>query len=118
MGYPTKIATCCYCGTRAALVLTGQDRHELSCSACGAPLHDMKRLPMSNAASQRKKQKRENDRRSKEQIPTEISGISHQKVPKSFKAEHKLRPKRSRKRSSFFKKAIEEIGDVLEEIFD
>ena len=38
MGYPTKIATCCYCGTRAALVLTGKHRHELSCSGCGAPL--------------------------------------------------------------------------------
>ena len=45
MGYPTKIATCCYCGTRAALVLTGKHRHELSCSGCGAPLHDLKMLP-------------------------------------------------------------------------
>ncbi|EAR50839.1 hypothetical protein OG2516_00010 [Oceanicola granulosus HTCC2516] len=39
-----KIATCCYCGTRAALVLKGQGRHELACATCGAPLHDMKRL--------------------------------------------------------------------------
>ena len=39
-----KIATCCYCGTRAALVLTGRDRHELACSSCGAPLHDLKML--------------------------------------------------------------------------
>lgn len=37
----TKIATCCYCGTRAALVLHGS-RHELACSNCGAPLHDLK----------------------------------------------------------------------------
>lgn len=40
----TKIATCCYCGTRAALVLRGKERHELTCSACGAPLHEMKML--------------------------------------------------------------------------
>lgn len=41
----TKIATCCYCGKRAALVLTGTVRHELACSACGAPLHDLKGIP-------------------------------------------------------------------------
>ncbi|MGB1034398.1 MAG: hypothetical protein ACPGVS_05180 [Primorskyibacter sp.] len=40
----TKIATCHYCGTRAALVLTGSERHELSCSNCGAPLHDLKQI--------------------------------------------------------------------------
>ena len=39
-----KIATCCYCGTKAALVLRGKDSHELSCGSCGAPLHDLKRL--------------------------------------------------------------------------
>ena len=41
----TKIATCCYCGTRAALILTGKTRHELSCQGCGAPLHDLKMMP-------------------------------------------------------------------------
>ncbi|MDJ0822410.1 MAG: hypothetical protein QNJ09_11465 [Paracoccaceae bacterium] len=40
----TKIATCCYCGARTALVLRGKERHELSCASCGAPLHDMKML--------------------------------------------------------------------------
>jgi ribosomal protein L34E len=44
MGHTTKIATCCYCGTRAALVLKGEERHELACSGCGAPLHDLKAL--------------------------------------------------------------------------
>ena len=41
-----KIATCCYCGTKAALVLRGKDSYELSCGSCGAPLHDLKRLPV------------------------------------------------------------------------
>lgn len=41
----TKIATCSYCGTRAALILAGRERHELACSACGAPLHELKALP-------------------------------------------------------------------------
>ena len=39
-----KIATCCYCGTRAALILRGKERHELACSSCGAPLRDLKML--------------------------------------------------------------------------
>ncbi|WP_095590006.1 hypothetical protein [Actibacterium ureilyticum] len=47
MGGPvTKIATCCYCGTRAALVLRGKDRHELACASCGAPLHRLKMLKL------------------------------------------------------------------------
>ena len=38
-----KIATCCYCGARAALRLD-RARHELACANCGAPLHEMKAL--------------------------------------------------------------------------
>ncbi|MBS0126654.1 hypothetical protein [Thetidibacter halocola] len=38
-----KIATCSYCGTRAALILD-RGRHELACASCGAPLHDLKML--------------------------------------------------------------------------
>ena len=34
----TKIATCCYCGTRTALTLTARHGHELACGRCGAPL--------------------------------------------------------------------------------
>lgn len=45
MAYPQKIVTCCYCGSRAALVLKGKTTHELACSSCGAPLHDLKMLP-------------------------------------------------------------------------
>ena len=41
-----KIATCCYRGTKAAQVLRGKDSHELNCGSCGAPLHDLKRLPV------------------------------------------------------------------------
>ncbi len=40
-----KIATCCYCGTRAALTLQGAVQHELACSTCGAPLHELKQMP-------------------------------------------------------------------------
>ncbi|MEM6308225.1 MAG: hypothetical protein AAF701_09600, partial [Pseudomonadota bacterium] len=45
MPHGQKIATCCYCGTRAALVLKGDIQHELACSSCGAPLHNLKHMP-------------------------------------------------------------------------
>lgn len=50
-----KIATCCYCGTKAALVLRGKDSHELCCGTCGAPLYDLKRLPVEPRAKTPKK---------------------------------------------------------------
>lgn len=74
MPHGTKIATCCYCGNRAALVLTGRDRHELACSACGAPLHVLKSLkrvpspvhpvkPLKNKSPKRKSRKKSLKRR-------------------------------------------------------
>lgn len=39
-----KIATCSYCGTRAALMLAGREQHALACAQCGAPLRDFKAL--------------------------------------------------------------------------
>ncbi len=41
----TKVATCCYCGTKAALVLTGDVRYELACRTYGALLRRLKMLP-------------------------------------------------------------------------
>lgn len=49
MPQTVKIATCCYCGTRATLRLD-KARHELACAACGAPLRQMKALPSHEAA--------------------------------------------------------------------
>jgi hypothetical protein len=40
----TKIATCCYCGSRSVLQLGGTVRHELQCASCGAPIRAMKAL--------------------------------------------------------------------------
>ena len=39
-----KIATCSYCSSRTVLRLSGQVRHELACTNCGAPLSEMKSL--------------------------------------------------------------------------
>ena len=89
----TKIATCCYCGTKAALVLRGKKQHELSCGNCGAPLRAMKMLPTSPERASRPAAKKQS-----------------KYVPE--------RPKKRRKRKSFGKRMMSEIWDVLEDVVD
>ena len=97
MGYPSKIVTCCYCGTRAALVLKGKERHELACSSCGAPLHDLKML----------KPLRKQD--------SELVGRARVAAPQR-EVRKKRKPKKKRK--GLFSKVMEEAFDVIEDIFD
>ena len=92
----TKIATCCYCGTRAALVLKGKERHELACSACGAPLHDLKIMPAPKAEKPKAKPSR----------PV------YSKRPKPQKKQKKSK---KRSRMSHF---LGEAWDVIDDIFD
>jgi hypothetical protein len=99
MAYPHKIATCCYCGTRAALVLRGRDNHELSCSKCGAPLHDLKRLPKDRTGD-------------RELVERRRPAISHQPPPKAYK------PVKSKRRKGLLRKLLEEAVDLVEDIFD
>ena len=96
IAHPTKIATCCYCGTRAALVLTGRDRHELACSSCGAPLHDLKMLP-------RKKQ-----------------GDRELVRPSAIRGKPKARPKPKKRKSKArrFADMFEDVFDIIEDIID
>lgn len=91
MPYP-KIATCCYCGARAALVLKGEARHELSCSSCGAPLHDLKALKASHEAKQ----------------PAYPRG----RREKSGKFKGK------KKRKTLSRRILSEAIDILDDIFD
>ncbi|WP_424986115.1 hypothetical protein [Microbulbifer sp. S227A] len=94
MPHPTKIATCCYCGTRAALVLAGDVRHELACSACGAPLHDLKML----------RRDRGKDR-----------DLTPRKPAKPTKPR---KPKSRKKRKGVLSKLFDEAFDAIEDIFD
>ncbi|MDK3018023.1 hypothetical protein [Pseudodonghicola flavimaris] len=88
----TKIATCCYCGTRAALVLSGETRHELSCSACGAPLHRMKMLPQDPAAKAA--------------------------APRPEKSSRPKKRKKAKMRKGLWARALEEAFDLVEDVFD
>lgn len=103
MPHSPKIATCCYCGSRAALVLRGKERHELSCSSCGAPLHEMKML-------------RSDARGDRELVQPSAIRARAQK-PSHHRAGDDRR--RKSKRKSRFKKAFWDIAeDVFEEVFD
>ena len=103
----TKIATCCYCGTRAALVLEGRGRHELACASCGAPLHEMKML-----------RKDKTDRRAP--APARRGG-AHSR-PQTRKTSHKSeksgRSKIRKKRKSVMRGVLGEVFDLIEDIFD
>ena len=99
-----KIATCCYCGTRAVLVLD-TSRHELACSACGAPLHDMKSIPAPAEKSVYR--------------PAPVADTPKKRAyhphPKHYSGYKK---RKKRKRKPLGRKIFEEIWDVVEDIFD
>ena len=107
----TKIATCCYCGTRAALVLRGKERHELSCAACGAPLHDMKML-RSAAVETPVSTKEYNTSRPRQKTKKGTTPLP------AWERKSGYSKKKKKKRKTLAKRFFEEAFDVLEDIFD
>ena len=97
MPHAQKIATCCYCGTRAALVLSGRERHELACSNCGAPLHELKHL-------------RSDARGDRELVPPS-------KVRKGKRDDRKHRASKSDK-GKYRKKKRSWLRDLADDLFD
>ncbi|MGB1235508.1 MAG: hypothetical protein ACPG5U_07230 [Planktomarina sp.] len=103
----TKIATCCYCGTRAALTLKGKVQHELACGTCGAPLHDLKHMPLRHEG----KASKVKPSRVRVKPDDPIKGYKWDEAAKKTK-----KPKKKKK--SFARWLIEEIKDEIEDIFD
>lgn len=95
----TKIATCCYCGTRSMLKLTARGGHELACGNCGAPLHEMKAL------------REDRPRQSKRAVPAPAAYRDHEGPTRRKK-------KKQKRRKSVWSKALEEAFDFVEDIFD
>ncbi len=96
-----KVGTCHYCGTKAALVLQGDTRHELACGTCGAPLHDLKMMPKRAASAP---------------APTHRAepASSHKRAMSAKKYKGKSR----KKKKGFARWAFEELWDVVEDIID
>lgn len=100
-----KIATCCYCGTRAALVLRGRDRHELACSNCGAPLHDLKMLKAEHPGPRT--------------LVTPTKARQTAPRPDWDKDDwKKKRRKPKKRRKSLGRRFLEEAWDIVEDIID
>lgn len=98
------VATCCYCGTHAPLVLTGEGRRELSCQSCGAPIRRLKALPIARAAdgaepSSRPKRRPRPSRPDRPEPP-------------------RRRPPRRRRRSPRWMHMLNELVDELEDLID
>lgn len=98
--------TCCYCGTRAALVLREKGRHELSCASCAAPLHQLKMLPK---------------QRVQDHETVRMSAIRKPKM-QAERYEKRSKPRKGKRRKGWVKWMLEEawdtVEDVVEEIFD
>lgn len=100
----TKIATCCYCGTRAALRLRRDDRLELRCTTCGAPLHALKQFPVVSEHKQKPE-------------PVKRRIATH--TPKKKKNQKKTRrPFQYRMFKALKHDFLEELWDIAEDIFD
>ncbi|GAA6208187.1 hypothetical protein NBRC116601_14800 [Cognatishimia sp. WU-CL00825] len=92
----TKIATCCYCGSRAALTLRGKLQHELACASCGAPLHELKHMP----------------------IPARhVEKAQHFETARSHYKPKKTKKKYKKKRKSWGKKLFDDLDDIFD-LFD
>ncbi|MDO6726509.1 MAG: hypothetical protein ACRBBO_00655 [Cognatishimia sp.] len=92
----TKIATCCYCGTRAALRLGGKVQHELACSSCGAPLHELKQMPIE---------------------PRRVEKQQHYDKPRSYSKPLKKNKYYKKKKKSWSKQLFDGLDDIID-IFD
>ena len=99
----TKIATCSYCGRRQALQMTARGGHELACGSCGAPLHEMKWLKAPDPEHPKKRSPR---------APAPHGG------PLPPVAERAARQRPVKRRKPLWKKALEEVFEVIEDIFD
>jgi recombinational DNA repair protein (RecF pathway) len=115
VAYPTKIVTCCYCGARAALVMAKQGRHELACSRCAAPLHDLKMLPIAKTPA--KKVERE---LIKPSPVRKAKGTERRKSKASYSKRKKSKPG-FKFIKDFFEDAfefVEDAAEFVEDIFD
>jgi hypothetical protein len=99
----TKIATCCYCGTRTVLALRGTDRHELSCARCAAPLARMKMLPV--------RAEKAAPRPASRVMPAAVAVRSRQTSPAPA-------PRKRQRRNGRARRIWAEIWDEIEDIFD
>lgn len=99
--HSTKIATCCFCGSRSVLQLRElAGHHELACANCAAPISDMKPMKVSK------------DRPSPRRVKPDFE-------PWHAAYNRKVKPRKKRRfLEDFFEDILEDIWDEVEDIFD
>lgn len=87
-------------------MLTGKVRHELSCAACGAPLHNLKMLPKEKVS----KRRHPASNRGRSPYPSLDERVESRRKP--------VKAKKGKRRKGLMHRFLEEAFDVVEDIFD
>lgn len=120
----TKIATCCYCGARAALRFD-RERHELACSNCAAPLREMKALRTGHEGAARgglvapspvRGATAPSSARGTSMAPN--GGLAAALGAAALAAASGSRRKKGKRRKSLGRRMFSEVWDAVEDIFD
>ena len=74
----------------------GEGRHELACAKCGAPLHDLKSLPVKQPA------------KAARPVLRQFSEIKQKRV----------KQKRVKRKKSWLQKLAHEVVDIMDDVFD
>ena len=124
----TKIATCRYCGTRTALVMSAQARHKLTCTACAAPLDDLRLWqPDPSPAPPRPAPAPASDvgvaaiwNRRTDTDDDDDDDEDRRTGSKASKKKKSKKPKKDKKRrrKSLAERFLDEAKDALDDIFD
>jgi hypothetical protein len=93
----TKIATCCYCGTRSTLILD-RERHELACPSCAAPLHNLKQVRLDRSPAK----------------PAPKPSKPKYEATQDKRAKYDKPKKKQKKRKPLWYKALEEVIDLID----
>ncbi|MBX2855076.1 MAG: hypothetical protein KTR21_08815 [Rhodobacteraceae bacterium] len=118
MAETIKIASCCYCGARAALTLgdvsrDGFTRHELACANCGAPISMLKRLKVEAAPTPVRRPQPQRNRAT----PQPFAKSPRKAPPRKAPPKKKKRRSPKRRRYSFVE-ILDDLFDDLEDLFD
>lgn len=85
-------------------------RAELSCGACGAPLHEMKHMPLARKTVKSEPQER---------VVTHVKEVvRYVNRPAKSKRPKKDTRRKKHHRKGWFARMVEEVVDEIEDIFD
>lgn len=99
-----RLVTCCYCGARATLAADRSGM--LACEACGAPIQQV------DSAAQAPR-----PATVPEPAAAAVVAAAERPAPKQAEKPEK-KPKKRKKRKGLFSRALEEVWDKVEDIFD